>query len=259
MSVDAAATRAGSQGDSVALFEGCIMRELFDHVHRSSRNVLALNGYELVDAAGQGCCGALHAHSGDMDRARSLARANIAAFERIPAEHVAVNAAGCGAMLKEYAALLADDADWSGRARSFSSRVADITELLEARGPLPGAPLNVTVAYDAPCHLQHAQRITSAPLALFRAIPGVTLLQSPDSDKCCGAAGIYNLIEPATSNAVLKPKLDELLESGAQVVSTGNPGCMMQIGAGLLRMRSYVQVAHPVELLDMSYRERRDG
>jgi glycolate oxidase iron-sulfur subunit len=191
--------------------------------------------------------------------ARSLARANIAAFERIPASLIAVNAAGCGAMLKEYAALLADDPEWSGRARSFSSRVADITELLEASGPLPGAPLNVTVAYDAPCHLQHAQRITSAPLALFRAIPGVTVLQSPDSDKCCGAAGIYNLIEPATSNAVLKPKLDELLESGAQVVSTGNPGCMMQIGAGLLRMRSNVQVAHPVELLDMAYRERRDG
>jgi glycolate oxidase iron-sulfur subunit len=236
-----------------ALFEGCVMRELYAHVHTASRNVLRRNKYEIVSAPAQGCCGALHAHAGDLQKARELARKNIAAFANSGAARIAVNAAGCGAMLREYPQLLADDNDWLPRAQEFSARVSDITELLEARGPAPGAPLHLTVAYDAPCHLQHAQRVVSAPLAVLSAIPGLRVLQSPDNDKCCGAAGIYNLLEPDTSMAVLAPKLDELMQSDAQVVVTGNPGCMMQIGAGLIHCRSRIRTAHPIELLNHSY------
>ena len=240
----------------VTLFEGCVMRELYGHVHNSTRAVLGENDYMVVPARNQGCCGALHAHTGDLEKAKSLARRNIDAFEQSTAEKIAVNAAGCGAMLKEYAQLLANDPAYADRAKTFSARVADITELLEKNGPRAGGPVDIKVAYDAPCHLQHAQRVVSAPLALFKAIPGLELYQSPDNDKCCGAAGIYNLLEPDTSAAVLAPKLAELLQSGARVVTSGNPGCMMQIGAGLLRSGSNQAVAHPVELLDYSYSQK---
>jgi glycolate oxidase iron-sulfur subunit len=243
---------------TAVLFEGCVMRELYGHVHVSTRAVLGANGFRLDAARGQGCCGALHAHSGDLQKARALARRNIEAFENANAAHVVVNAAGCGAMLREYEHLLGDEPGWAARARQFSARVKDITEVLAMAGPRRGAPLDVTVVYDAPCHLQHAQRVVNEPLAMFAAVPGIRLLQLPDSDQCCGAAGIYNLVQPETSAAVLSPKLSGLLASGADVICTGNPGCMMQIGAGMLRSGSGVPVAHPVELLDYSYRRERD-
>jgi glycolate oxidase iron-sulfur subunit len=240
---------------TVALFEGCVMRGLYSHVNEASRAVLARNGYALRDVAGQQCCGALHAHAGDLNGARARARVNIEAFELSGPDAVAVNAAGCGALLKEYHILFSGDAAWEARAAALAARVKDVSELLYARGPATGNPLNVAVAYDAPCHLQHAQRVTEAPLAVLRAIPSLRLAPTADSDKCCGAAGIYNLIEPETSAAVLAPKLAELQRSGATIVCTGNPGCMMQIGAALLRSGSQIEVMHPVELLHASYSE----
>ena len=135
----------------------------------------------------------------------------------------------------------------------FSARVRDISELLVATGPVVGRPLPLHVTYDAPCHLVHAQRITSAPLAVLTSIPGLQLTPLADADQCCGSAGIYNLVEPETSDAVLVPKLARIGESGASLVATGNPGCLMQIGAGLLRAKSTVRVVHPVDLLDASY------
>ncbi len=203
-----------------------------------------------------GCCGALHAHAGDAGTARRLARVNIAAFERSGAEWIAVNSAGCGSLMKDYGRLLRDDPQWRDRAAAFARRVRDVSELLEAAGPKRGAALGGRVAYDAPCHLQHAQRVVSAPLAVLAAIPGVEFVALTDADRCCGSAGIYNLVEPDVSDRVLAPKLADIEATGAPVVVTGNPGCLMQIGAGLARSGSVARTLHPVELLDASYARR---
>jgi len=238
---------------TVATLEGCVMEGLFAHTNRATERVLARNGYQPVPAPHQECCGALHAHAGDESRARDLARSNIAAFERSGADFVAVNAAGCGAMMKDYGHLLRDDPTWAGRAAAMSARVRDVSELLVAAGPVPGGRVPLRVTYDAPCHLHHAQRIVDAPLAVLRAIPGLDLVPLTDADRCCGGAGIYNLVQPETSAKVLDPKLDNIGASGAVLVATGNPGCHMQIGGGLLRTGSRVRCVHPVDLLDYSY------
>lgn len=235
----------------VAVFRGCIMDTLFQHVHEATRRTLTANGYEVIEVEGQTCCGALHDHAGDRPTAQSLATRNIAAFLRgTPADFIVVNSAGCGALLKAYGDLIASDA-----AQTFASRVRDVSELLAAAGPRPGAPLPVTVAYDAPCHLQHAQRVHDAPLALLRAIPDLDLQLLPDADRCCGSAGIYSLLQPAMSRAVLDAKIATIAAATPQpaLVATGNPGCLMQIGAGLRAAGLAIGVAHPVELLDWSY------
>ena len=242
----------GERG-TAAMLRGCVMDGLFHETNRATRRVLTVNGYAMVDAPGQNCCGALHAHAGDLETARSLARRNIAAFDRSGAAFIAVNAAGCGAIMKEYAHLLKDDAAWHERAATFSSRVRDVSELLAAAGPREGGVLPIKVTYDAPCHLQHAQRVTQAPLSVLAAIPGLELVPLHDSDQCCGSAGIYNLIEPDTSDAVLAPKLHNIAATGASWVTTGNPGCLMQIGAGLIRAEISARTIHPVDLLDASY------
>ena len=242
----------GERG-SVAILRGCVMDGLFSETNRATRRVLTVNGYAMREAAGQNCCGALHAHAGDLETARSLARRNIAAFDRSDPSFIAVNAAGCGAIMKEYGHLLKDDPEWHERAAAFAARVRDVSELLAAAGPRPGGMLPIKVTYDAPCHLQHAQRVTQAPLSVLAAIPGLELVPLHDSDQCCGSAGIYNLIEPDTSDAVLAPKLDNIAATGALWVATGNPGCLMQIGAGLIRAEISARTIHPVDLLDASY------
>jgi glycolate oxidase iron-sulfur subunit len=242
----------GSRG-AVALLLGCVMDGLFSRTNRATRRTLRANDYRIRGAPGQVCCGALHAHAGALDAARSLARKNIEAFERSRADFIGVNAAGCGAMMKEYGHLLADDPDWAERARSVSARVRDVSELLAAAGPRAGGSLPVRVTYDAPCHLLHAQRIAGPPLTVLRAIPDLTLIPLTDAEQCCGAAGIYNLLEPATSNAVLAPKLRHIASTGADWVATGNPGCLMQIGAGLRRAHARARAVHPIDLLDASY------
>ena len=242
----------GARG-TVAVLEGCVMDGLLGATNDATRRTLARNGYALVEAPGQRCCGALHAHAGDLDAARRLARANIAAFERAGADAIAVNAAGCGAMMKEYGHLLHDDPRWAARAAAVAARVRDVSELLADAGPAPGGDLPLTVTYDAPCHLLHAQRVVAPPLAVLGAIPGLRLVPLADADMCCGAAGIYNLVEPETSDAVLRPKLANIERTGADWVATGNPGCLMQIGAGLRRAGMRARVVHPVELLDASY------
>ena len=251
-----AATGDGSRG-TVALLLGCVMEGLLGEANRATERTLQVNGYAIVDAPGQQCCGALHAHAGDLSTARELARANIDAFERSGAEYVCANAAGCGAMMKEYEHLLADDAGWPERAARFSTRVRDVSELLVAAGPLPGGTVTARVTYDAPCHLLHAQRIADPPLAVLRSIPGLELVPLEGAEHCCGAAGIYNLVEPDTSNAVLAPKLRNIDATRATLVATGNPGCLMQIGAGLRRAGSSARVVHPVQLLDRAYEARR--
>jgi glycolate oxidase iron-sulfur subunit len=236
-------------GPPIALFRGCIMDVLFSHVHDATRRALQANGYRVVEVAGQTCCGALHDHAGDWDSAVLLAERNVAAFGE-GAEFIAVNSAGCGALLRDYGHLLGSEA-----ARRFAARVRDVSELLAERGPRPGRPLPLDVAYDAPCHLVHAQRVREPPLQLLRAIPELRLQVLPGSEHCCGSAGIYALLQPAMSRAVLDAKLATFAAATPRpaVVATGNPGCLMQIGAGLRAARLPITVAHPVELLDWSY------
>ncbi|HEU4721214.1 MAG TPA: heterodisulfide reductase-related iron-sulfur binding cluster, partial [Gemmatimonadaceae bacterium] len=242
----------GARG-SATLLTGCVMEGLFAGTNRATERTLAANDYAIVHTHGQRCCGALHAHAGDADAARKLARHNIAAFERSGADYVVTNAAGCGAMMKEYEHLLDDDPAWRHRAAAVSARVRDVSELLAEAGPRPGGALDVTVTYDAPCHLLHAQRVATPPLRVLGVIPGLTLVPLEGSEHCCGSAGIYNLVEPEVSDTVLAPKLARIADTRAALVATGNPGCLMQIGAGLHQAGSDARVVHPVDLLDASY------
>ena len=255
----------GARG-TAAVLTGCVMEGLFTDVNRATERTLVHNGWRLQDAPGQRCCGALHAHAGDRATAQTLARENIAAFERSGAEVIVLNSAGCGAMCKEYGHLLHDDPAWAARAVAFSAKVRDVHELLAAAGPIAtdavargeGPTAGVPrVAYDAPCHLQHAQRVVAPPQAVLRACTHVTLVPLADSDQCCGSAGIYNLVQPDVSERVLAPKLSRIAESGATVVATGNPGCLLQIGGGLRLAGSQVTARHPVELLDEGYAQGR--
>jgi glycolate oxidase iron-sulfur subunit len=249
-------------GDGVhgtaTLLTGCVMEGLFAGTNRATERTLVMNGYELLETRNQACCGALHAHAGDDERARALARVNVAAFERSGADYIAVNAAGCGAIMKEYGQLLASDPEWRDRAAAVSARVRDVSELLAIAGPRPGGPLPLTVTYDAPCHLLHAQRVVAPPLAVLGAIPGLTLVPLEGSEHCCGSAGIYNLIEPDVSDRVLAPKLANIAATHAPLVATGNPGCLMQLGAGLHRAGMRCRAVHPVDLLDASYAAHAD-
>jgi glycolate oxidase iron-sulfur subunit len=242
----------GARG-ATAVLNGCVMQGLYGETNRATTRTLRANDYDVIDVDGQRCCGALHAHAGDLEGARRLARINVAAFERSGAAFIAVNAAGCGAMMKEYGHLLAEDPEWAHRAAAVAAKVRDATELLADAGPRPGAPLPMAVTYDAPCHLLHAQRLIRPPLAVLGAIPDLEIIPLTDADQCCGAAGIYNLLEPEVSGRVLEPKLANIALTGAELVATGNPGCQMQIGAGMLRTRTGRGTVHPIDLLDASY------
>jgi glycolate oxidase iron-sulfur subunit len=244
------AASSSAAAPTVALFRGCVMDTLFGHVHDATRRTLEANGYRVVVPDGQVCCGALHEHAGHRAAAESLAKTNLAALAGV-ADYLVVNSAGCGALLKGYGHLLESEA-----ARALAAQVRDVSELLAERGPRPGGALPLDVAYDAPCHLQHAQRVQAAPLAVLGAIPGLRLRILPSSDKCCGSAGIYSVVRPAMARSVLDLKIESFVEANPmpQVVATGNPGCVMQIGAGIRAARLPIRVVHPVELLDESYR-----
>jgi Fe-S oxidoreductase len=238
----------------VSFFQGCIMPELFGPVHEASVRVLRHNDVSICSPAGQTCCGALHLHEGELQLALALARKNIDAFEEDGADFLVVNAAGCGAMLKEYGELLKDDPDYAGRAARFSERVRDISEFLDElgiRGEM--GEVRARVAYDDPCHLLHGQGIRNAPRNLLRSIPGLELVELRDSDRCCGSAGIYNITHPVMASAILADKIDNLSKTGADIVASGNPGCLLQIRQGLKAARIRMETAHPVELLDRAY------
>jgi glycolate oxidase iron-sulfur subunit len=234
---------------TVALFRGCVMDALFSHVHAATRRTLEVNGYRVVDLAGQVCCGALHEHAGDAGTARALAAANVEALAE-GADFIVVNSAGCGALLKDYGRLLNSPA-----ARRMAAKIRDVSELLAERGPRSGAALDLEVAYDAPCHLQHAQRVHQAPLALLSAVPSLRFHLLPGSDRCCGSAGIYSVLQPRMARAVLDSKIGSFAAAQPRpdLIVTGNPGCLMQIGAGLRAAGLPIGIAHPVELLDLSY------
>jgi Fe-S oxidoreductase len=223
----------GTRRGRVALFEGCLMPELFGAVNAATARVLARNGFEVVVPEGQGCCGALHLHAGDPEFAHGLERANLAAFEG--ADAIVVNSAGCGAALREGA---------------LGARVRDVCEFLDEVGLVVEPPQRTgTVCYDDPCHLVHAQRVAAAPRRLLARVPGLRLVPHDDPASCCGAAGVYNLTHPETSQAVLAPKLDALAKADPDWIATGNPGCLMQLAAGARARRLRARVVHPIELL----------
>lgn len=248
--------RATDTKESAAmLFEGCVTEGLFARVNRAAARVLEAQGCRTSAPRGQVCCGALHAHAGELEGARTLARRNIEAFEDASGVPVVTDAGGCGAMLASYAQLLVRDEAFAGRARAFSSRVRDVSQQLALTGIREGARLDrLTATYDASCHLLHGQKAQVEPLRVLSAIPGLRLAPLEGSDVCCGGAGVYNLVEPELSSRVLDEKLRHVGETGAQILATGNPGCHMQIGAGACLRGAALRVVHPVELLDESYR-----
>jgi glycolate oxidase iron-sulfur subunit len=247
----------GTKRGRVALLNGCVMRVLFGPVHHATARVLSANGVEVVCPPIQGCCGALHGHQGELDEAMQMARDTITAFERDPAGYdaIVVNSAGCGSFLKEYGILLKDDPAWAERAAAFSAKVKDVCEYLHALGARPmTTPLNVRVTYHDACHLAHGQKITSAPRALLKAIPGATFVELADSDLCCGSAGVYNFLHPDMARSLQHKKVANVLATGADVVATGNPGCLSWIKTGLPEGVTTPEVVHPIELLDRAYR-----
>jgi len=244
------------------LLTGCVMDGLFGHVHSATRRTLARSGYREIEAPEQVCCGALHAHSGLLEEARDNARRNIEAFENSDCDWIVTDSAGCGAGLKDYAAWLADDPAWRERAEALSDRVRDVTEILAAELDRSGsaqaaregaAALVGRVGYDAPCHLHHAQGIREEPLQVLRALSGLEVETLSSSEQCCGGAGMYNLEHPDLAARVRAPKLSEVLSGGFDWIATGNPGCIMYLGAGLIRSGDRTPVVHPVELVDRAW------
>jgi glycolate oxidase iron-sulfur subunit len=241
-------------GSRAGILTGCVQEGLLGRVNRATERVLEANGFQVVTVEEQGCCGAIHAHTGELEGARQLARRNIAAFEGLELDLVVVNAAGCGAAMKEYPHLLAEDSAYVDRARALAAKIKDVSEVLYSDGLLKGGELPLRVTYDAPCHLLHAQRISAEPLALLDSVPGIERIPLDGYDECCGGAGIYGITHPELGGRISDDKVRAIVESEAEVVATGNPGCMMQIGAGLRKVGSDVGVVHPIELLDESYR-----
>lgn len=239
-------------GRSVGFVRGCVMPVLFGPTHANSIQLLNRAGCDVHAPVAQGCCGALYAHSGQLDRARECARRNIAAFEALDVSCIVINAAGCGSTLKEYGSLLSGDPQWATRAEAFARKVRDLSEVLT-----PSAPTSVNTAstsgrvtYHDACHLAHAQRITREPRALVKGVAGTHWVELPESDLCCGSAGTYNLTEPEMAARLQERKIQNILKSGATTVVTSNPGCLLQIRAGLAKAGAeHVRAVHLADYL----------
>ncbi len=239
-------------GARVSLFTGCVGEGLFARVNRATTRVLRANNFAVDTPAGQVCCGALHAHAGDLDGARQLARKNIAAFD--PDAPIVTNAGGCGAMLATYGHLFEHDEELARGAANFSARVRDVSQQLETSG-MRAAPdaVDTSVTYDTSCHLLYGQHTGAISERMVRAVTGDNFVALEGTERCCGAAGVYNLLQPGMSQRVLREKLDHIKETNACVLATGNPGCQMHIGAGASLAGMSLKVCHPIELVDQAY------
>lgn len=249
----------GERKGTAALFTGCVMDVFFSDINQATARVANRNGLDVLVPKEQICCGALQIHAGDRDVARLMARRNIDVFETSGADYIIINAAGCGAAMKEYPELFKDDKLYHDKAQIFSKQVKDISELLVEVGfEPPRGEVPCTITYHDACHLCHAQKIRSQPRELLHSIPGLNLVEMSDSERCCGSAGIYNLVHPDMASQLLERKMDDIPE-GVNAVVMGNPGCMMQIKAGVHRRATGLDVLHTVELLDLAYqREHAD-
>jgi len=246
--------RVAAQGErrfKVALLAGCVQRVFYPAVNEATLRVLSAEGCEVIVPHGQGCCGALSMHAGRDQESLAFARELMKVLEREPVDAILVNAAGCGSHLKDYGRLFPGDE----RARAFAGKVRDVNEFLAALPPRATRhPLPLRIAMHDACHLAHAQRIRGEPRALLRGIPGVTLLEVPDSEQCCGSAGIYNLVQPESADQIGERKVDNVLSTGADLVASANPGCTLQMQKILRSRGKRLRAAHPVEILDASIR-----
>ena len=246
----------GTRRAVVGMLTGCVQGEFFPEVNAATARVLAMEGCEVVIPRRQGCCGALSVHNGREAEAAAFARRVVDTFAAAGVERVVVNAAGCGSTMKEYAELLRDDPAYAAPAADFAAKVRDVSELLDELGPVATRhPLPMTVAYHDACHLAHAQGVRAQPRALLQAIPGLVLREVADPEICCGSAGIYNLLHPEPARELGDRKARSVLATGADLLVTANPGCLMQVAASLRRNGGRIGLAHTVEVLDASLRE----
>ena len=246
----------GPRRARVAMLNGCVMPLLFGDVNAATVRVLRRNGCEVVFPEQQTCCGALNIHNGENIAAKKMARQNIDAFLAAGIDAIVVNAAGCGAAMKEYDYLLRDDSEYAEKAKRFSATVKDAGEFLAGLGLVgPMAPINLTVTYQDPCHLAHGQKIRSQPRHLLQAIPGLKLIEMEGADRCCGSAGIYNVTHAAMSQHLLKEKMQSVGSTAAQAMVAPNPGCMLQLAYGAKCYGPNLPVYHLMDLLDRAYSE----
>jgi glycolate oxidase iron-sulfur subunit len=245
----------GERRYRVAMMAGCIANVAFARLNEATVRVLQKNGCEVVVPAGQGCCGALHVHSGLKEDAQKLARRNIDAVLEGGYDAIITNAAGCGSTLKEYGELLESDAEYAAKGRRFSAQMKDVTEFLasiELNRKM--GPVSATVTYQDSCHLAHGQRVRSAPRQLLAAVPGLTFQEMTGADICCGSAGIYNVVQNEMSAQILTHKMENVNATKAAIIATANPGCMLQLQAGVRQHGSGQRVMHVVEILDLAYK-----
>ncbi len=247
----------GETKRQVSLLTGCIMDVMFSDVNEATINVLTRNDNDVQIPKNQTCCGALHVHAGDREMGRKLARQNIEAFK--DSEKVIVNAAGCGCMLKEYPELFHDEPEWLKKAKEFSAKVEDISKFLYNTGcRSPKAELHTRITYHDACHLAHGQGIREEPRHLLLKIPGVEMVHMANADRCCGSAGIYNLTHPEMAGAILDSKMKNVPED-VEMISMGNPGCMLQMALGVQKFGRNQRIVHTVQLLDWAYQKEEGG
>lgn len=248
---------SGPRRYRVAMLIGCAQDLTFASVNRDTVEVLARNGCEVVTPPLQNCCGSLHAHNGEWNLAQNLARRNIDQFPPEEFDAIITNAGGCGSHLKHYAHLLEDDPAYLQRARLWDRKVKDIHEWLAQIGvtaPAADGATEQVVTYHESCHLCHGQKVVSQPRQLLRLIPGLKLVELPESNWCCGSAGIYNITQPEMASQLLERKMDHVCSTGATVVATGNPGCLIQLEAGCRGRGVALRIVHPITLLAEAYR-----
>ena len=246
----------GPQRKRVALLLGCVQRVFFRHVNEATARVLAAEGCEVIVPQGQACCGALAEHAGEEADAMAAARKLIDAFDAADADTIVINAAGCGSAMKRYGHLLRNDAAYAARARAFAAKCKDISEVLAELEPrAPRGAVRLRAAYHDACHLQHAQGVRAQPRHLLQSIPGVELREIPESEICCGSAGIYNMLEPDAATQLRDRKVGNILKTDAEAIVSGNPGCLLQIATGLESAGRPMRIMHLVEVLDASIRE----
>ncbi|AKP47409.1 (Fe-S)-binding protein [Bacillus smithii] len=244
----------GEKKATVAFFTGCIMDSMFHRINRLSVQLLAEAGCDVIVVPNQTCCGALHAHSGELEEAKRLAKQNIAAFEQEEVDFIVHNAGGCGAMLYEYDHLLADEKEWADKASTFSAKIRDISQVLIACGGLPNLKARKEeerVTYQPSCHMTNVQKVIQEPIDLLKSVSGVHFIEMNQADMCCGSAGIYNIIHFDASMSILDEKMKNMKASDASVIITTNPGCLLQMKLGIERekLSSSVRVLHLVEYL----------
>jgi glycolate oxidase iron-sulfur subunit len=254
-SVPAFTPAVGERRARVGLLLGCVQRAFFPGVNAATARVLAAEGCDVVAPASQGCCGALSLHIGREDEALQRARRLIAEFETHDVDRIVVNAAGCGSSMKDYGRLLADDPQWAARAAAFSDKCQDVSETLHDLGTVaPRHPFPVVAAYHDACHLAHAQGVRGEPRSLLGDIPGLEVKEIEEAEICCGSAGVYNLLQPEPARQLGDRKADNVMATGAALLVTANPGCLMQVDSSLRRSGRTIALAHTVEVLDASIR-----